>query len=246
MNFYFARQAIFNKDGQIIGYELLHRSSAVNRYQQTNGDKATLELLAQIIQTNGIEQVTSGKLAFVNYTRNLLLQNIPFIMPSKTAVVEIHETVRADLQVIKACRNLSQKGYVIVLDDFIYRRDLEPLVLLADIIKIDFQKESRFKIDSAVRKLRQYRAKLLAEKVETGEEFEAALCAGFDFFQGNFFSKTEMVSAGRLLGQLDQNITNKLKWASLRPTFHTDVANNIQPDKQQMRSPTLEKIPHRG
>lgn len=234
MNFYFARQAIFNKDGQIIGYELLHRSSAVNRYQQKNGDKATLELLAQIIQSNGIEQVTSGKLAFVNYTRNLLLQNIPFIMPSKTAVVEIHETVRADLQVIKACRNLSQKGYVIVLDDFIYRRDLEPLVLLADIIKIDFQKESWFKIDSAVRKLRQYRAKLLAEKVETGEEFEAALCAGFDFFQGNFFSKTEMVSAGRLLGQLDQNITKKLKWASLRTMFQTDVANSIKPDKQQM------------
>jgi len=246
MNFFFARQAIFDKEGQIIGYELLHRSSAVNRYEQKNGDKATLELLAQIIQTNGIEQVTSGKLAFVNYTRNLLLQNIPFIMPSKTAVVEIHETVRADFQVLKACRNLSQKGYVIVLDDFIYRRDLEPLVLLADIIKIDFQKESRFKIDSAVRKLRQYRAKLLAEKVENGEEFEAALCAGFDFFQGNYFSKAEMISGGRLLGQLDQDISKKLKWASFNTVVHADVANNIKPEMQQMRSPTLEQIPHRG
>ena len=132
------------------------------------------------------------------------------------------------------------------MDDFIYRRDLEPLVLLADIIKIDFQKKSHFKIDSAVRKLRQYRAKLLAEKVETGEEYEAALCAGFDFFQSNFFSKAEMISGGRLLGHLDQNSTKKLNWSSHNTVVHADVANNIKTDMQQMRSPTLEQIPHRS
>jgi c-di-GMP-related signal transduction protein len=205
--FFFARQAIFDKDGEIIGCELLHRSSTVNRYQQVNGDRATLELLAQIIQSNGIEGVAKGKLAFVNYTRNLLLQNIPLVMPSKTAVVEIHENVQADHQVIRACRNMSQKGYMIVLDDFIYHRDLEPLVLLADIIKIDFQKESRSKIEVAVKKLKQYRAKLLAEKVETEKEFEAASCAGFEYFQGNFFSKAEMIPGGRLLSELDQFIS---------------------------------------
>ncbi len=151
MDFILARQAIFDKTGEIIGYELCHRSSAVNKYQQINGDIATLELLAKLIQTNGIERVTNGKLAFVNYTRNLLLQNIPLIMPSKTAVVEIHEDVQAERQIIEACRNLSQKGYMIVLDDFIYRRDVEPLVLLADIIKINFRKESRRKIELHVK-----------------------------------------------------------------------------------------------
>jgi len=220
--FFFARQAIFDKDGQIIGYELLHRSSTVNRYQQVNGDRATLELLAQIIQTNGIERVTNGKLGFVNYTRNLLLQNIPLIMPSKTAVVEIHENVRADHQVIEACRNLSPKGYLLVLDDFIYHRDLEPLVLLADIIKIDFQKESLPKIESGLKKLRQYRAKLLAEKVETKEEFEAALCAGFDYFQGNFFSITEMIPGKRLLSELDQFISINLQGKCFNSICSTD------------------------
>ncbi len=199
MDFFLARQAIFNKTGEIIGYELFHRSSAVNKYQQMNGDIATLELLAKIIQTNGIERVANGKLAFVNYTRNLLLQNIPLIMPSKTAVVEIHEDVQAERRIIEALRNLSQKGYMIVLDDFIYRRDLEPLVLLADIIKIDFRKESRHKIQLDVKILKKYRAKLLAEKVETKEEFIAALGAGFDYFQGNLFSKTEIISGDHLL-----------------------------------------------
>jgi len=67
MDFFFARQAIFDKDGEIIGYELFHRSSAVNKYQQMNGDRATLELLAQIIHTSGIERVTNGKLALKTF-----------------------------------------------------------------------------------------------------------------------------------------------------------------------------------
>jgi EAL and modified HD-GYP domain-containing signal transduction protein len=207
---FFAKQAIFDKDGEIIGYELLHRSSAVNRYQQTNGDRATLELLAQIIQNRPIEKITNGKLAFINYTRNLLLQHIPLMTPSNTAVVEILESVRAEQPVIEACRNLSQIGYMIVLDDFIYRRDLEPLVVLADIIKIDFRKESIPKIQLGVKKLYQYRAKLLAEKIETEEEFQAALCSGFDYFQGNFCSKTEIISADHLSSKLGYLISEEL------------------------------------
>ena len=209
MDFFFARQAIFDKNGDIIGYELFHRSSAVNKYQQMDGDIATLELLSKIIQTNGIERVANGKLVFVNYTRNLLLQNIPLIMPSKTAVVEIHEDVQPERQVVEACRNLSQKGYVIVLDDFIYRSDLEPLVLLADIIKIDFRRESQSKIELGVKKLRQYRAKLLAEKVENSEEFEAAFNAGFEYFQGNFFSKTEIISVDRLFSEFNPFVSKR-------------------------------------
>ena len=197
MHFSFARQAIYDRDGEIIGYELLHRSSSVNRYQQVNGDRATLELLAQIIQTSGIKRVTDGKLAFVNYTRNLLLQNIPLITPSETAVVEIVENVRAEHRLVEACRSLSRKGYLIVLDDFIYQGDMEPLVLLADIIKIDFRKESINKIRKGVKKLQRYRAKLLAEKVETEEEFNVSLEIGFDYFQGNFFSKAEIMSGGQ-------------------------------------------------
>ena len=213
MHYFYARQAIYDKDGEIIGYELLHRSSTVNKCQQINGDKATLELLYQIIQTSGIERVTNGKLAFVNYTRNLLLQNVPLMTPSKTAVVEIHENVKAEHRLVDACRKLSEKGYMIVLDDFIFHSDMEPLVLLADIIKIDFRKESIQKIGMGVKRLRKYRAKLLAEKVETKEEFAAALGVGFDYFQGNFFSKPEIISGNLLLSELNLRNDNPQRLA---------------------------------
>jgi c-di-GMP-related signal transduction protein len=192
MPFSFARQAIYNNKNDVKGYELLYRSSKVNRFPRVNGDHATMELLAHIAQTT--MSVTDGKPAFINYTRNLILKQIPLVTSSRTTVVEILENVPAESEVIKQCQKLSEKGYTIALDDFTYRRELEPLILLADIIKIDFKKGPIPMIKKEVRKLRHYHVKLLAEKVETQEEAEIASESGFDYFQGNFFSKAEMVT----------------------------------------------------
>lgn len=191
MIFSFARQAIYNNKHDIKGYELLYRSSTVNRFPMVDGDQATMELLAHIAQI--LKSVTHGKLAFINYTRNLILKEIPLVTPNRTTVVEILEDVPAESDVVKQCQKLSEKGYTIALDDFTYRRELEPLILVADIIKIDFQKASAHIIKKDIKKLRDYGVKLLAEKVETLEESEIASESGFDYFQGNFYSEAEIV-----------------------------------------------------
>ncbi len=185
-----ARQAIYNRKEEIIGYELLYRSSILNRCPAVNGDRATMALLHRLLQTGSIEHATNGKLAFVNYTRNLLLEKIPLTTPHDTGVVEILEDVRPERLWWKPVKT-TEKGYVIVLDDFIYRRELEPLILLADIIKIDFHCESPHKIEMDVKRLASYPAKLLAEKVETESELNIALGLGFIYFQGHFFSQAE-------------------------------------------------------
>ncbi len=191
MIFSFARQAIYNNKHDIKGYELLYRSSTVNRFPMVDGDQATMDLLAHIAQI--LKSITHGKLAFINYTRNLILKGIPLVTPNRTTVVEILEDVPAESDVVKQCQKLSEKGYTIALDDFTYRRELEPLILLADIIKIDFQKASAHIIKNDIKKLRAYGVKLLAEKVETREESEIASESGFDYFQGNFYSEAEIV-----------------------------------------------------
>jgi c-di-GMP-related signal transduction protein len=204
MPFSFARQAIYNNKNDVKGYELLYRSSKVNRFPRVNGDHATMELLAHIAQTT--MSVTDGKPAFINYTRNLILKQIPLVTSSRTTVVEILENVPAESEVIKQCQKLSEKGYTIALDDFTYRRELEPLILLADIIKIDFKKGPLPVIKKEVRKLRDFRVKLLAEKVETREEAEIASENGFDYFQGNFFSKAEMITMQNFETIPDENL----------------------------------------
>jgi c-di-GMP-related signal transduction protein len=192
MIFSFARQAIYNSKHDIKGYELLYRSSTVNRFPMVDGDQATMDLLAHIALI--LKLVTHGKLAFINYTRNLILKEIPLVTPNTATVVEILEDVPAESDVVKQCQKLSEKGYTIALDDFTYRRELEPLILLADIIKIDFQKASAHIIKKTIKKLRDYGVKLLAEKVETREESEIASESGFDYFQGNFYSEAEIVT----------------------------------------------------
>lgn len=116
------------------------------------------------------------------------------MFPAEKIVVEILEDVEPTPDIITACSEISRKGYLIALDDFLYRPELEPLIALADIIKFDFKLSSIEEIGTTLQDLAGYKLKLLAEKVETYEEFAAAVEMGFDYFQGYFFKKPQVVS----------------------------------------------------
>ena len=195
---FIARQPIFKKNLQIYGYEFLFRDSIKNAAPLIDGDIATSRVLSTTFITNDFYKYTEGRKAFINFTRNLIVNEIPLIFPNKAIVVEILENVRADDEVIKACKNFVQKGYLIALDDFIYDPDLKPLIDLADIIKIDFRQTSPETMKNYIGQLRKYKKIFLAEKVETYKEFRSALSLGFDYFQGYFFSKPEIIKERKL------------------------------------------------
>ncbi len=193
MDVYMARQPIFNKKKNIYGYELLFRGGTANAFPDIDGDTATSKVLANSFFNMGIEQIVGKKVAFVNFTRDLLLKRVPSMFPREKLVVEVLENVEAEQEIIEACKDLSAEGYIIALDDFFYEADLKPLVQLADIIKMDFRATSMEDIESHVENLSEYGVKFLAEKVETHEEFQKASEMGFEFFQGYFFSKPQIV-----------------------------------------------------
>jgi EAL and modified HD-GYP domain-containing signal transduction protein len=115
------------------------------------------------------------------------------MVPRETTVVEILEDVNPDKNVIEACEKLSKAGYKLALDDFVFRQELKPLIELADIIKIDFRLTPISEIKELIARSEFNNIKLLAEKVETIEEFWSALDMGFSYFQGYFFSKPEII-----------------------------------------------------
>ncbi|PKM83067.1 MAG: diguanylate phosphodiesterase [Firmicutes bacterium HGW-Firmicutes-14] len=200
MDVFVARQPIFNKQQRVFGYELLYRLAGQDRYDFHDGDRATSELIANSFILIGLEALTGGKRAFINFTRNLLLTDTAFILPKDLVAIEILETIEVDGHVVDACRKLKQEGYLIVLDDFMFKPRFEPLVQLADIIKVDFKKTAIEQRIEFVRKARNDKASFLAEKVETREEFEEALSMGYSFFQGYFFSKPVVVQGRDLSG----------------------------------------------
>jgi len=193
MDVYVARQPIFDQRKNIYAYELLFRDGTANFVPDIDGDVATNKVLANSILTIGMDVISGGKKSFINFTRNLLVKKIPLLLPKENIVVEILEDVAAEAEVVAACREMSQKGFIIALDDFEYNEDLEPLIELADIIKFDFRISSPDEIRAYIQRLAGKNLRLLAEKVETLEEFKLALDMGFELFQGYFFCKPEIM-----------------------------------------------------
>ena len=193
MDVFVARQPIFDQDRKIYAYELLFRTGMSNAFPGVDGDEATSSLLSSSFFTVGIEQIASGHKAFINFTEDMLVSGVPAMFPPECVVVEVLEDVQPNDAVIGACRDLAAKGYILALDDFVYADNLTPLIELAQIIKVDFRLTPLEEIKEMVVTLRQYPCKLLAEKIETYEEFTLAKDMGFVYFQGYFFSKPEVL-----------------------------------------------------
>ena len=190
---YVARQPILNADESVFGYELLFRDGVVDYFSSPDSDAASRSTLDASLLV-GLDVLCDGRLAFINCTRDLLLNDYITLLPPDRAVVEILETVPADEPVIAACRRLKNAGYMIALDDFAPGDPREPLTGLADIIKVDIRQSPLAETASVFRQ-RGEQCRLLAEKVETREEFLATRNAGFTYFQGYFFRRPELMQA---------------------------------------------------
>ena len=195
MDVYVARQPIFNKGKRIFGYELLFRDGLVNAFPDVDGDAATSRVLSTSFLSNGIERITGRKKAFVNFTEKMIIENIPAMFPNKIIMVEILENIEPNAAVVAACRELEKNGYTLVLDDFVFKPEMKPLLPFIRIVKLDFRASSIKEIKRSINELAEYPVKLLAEKIETHEEFLQAREMGFDYFQGYFFSKPEILKS---------------------------------------------------
>ncbi len=191
---YAARQPILTADQQVYGYELLFRDSLENCFTSDDPDAASRNVLDSSILM-GLDVLCDGRRAFINCTRDLLLRGYITLLPPNQTAVEILETVLPDELVIASCRRLKDSGYMIALDDFSENDPREPLVEIADVLKIDMRTTSIIACAAIVKRYANPRRRLLAEKTETREEFQAARKAGFSYFQGYFFRKPEIVQA---------------------------------------------------
>lgn len=193
MDIFIARQPIFTAHRKLHAYELLYRGHKDATLTSVNGERATTSLLSSAFLTEGIEVISGTKPCFINFTEDLLVKRIPLSFPKNKIVVEVLEDVRPTAAVIEACQILVNQGYTLALDDFIYHKGLDPLIELAEIVKIDFRLTPVDTIHKTLYHLRRFKLKLLAEKIETIEEFTKAVNLGFHYFQGYFFSRPENI-----------------------------------------------------
>ena len=195
---FIGRQPIYDRKKGVYAYELLFRSAHRNVADITDGDKATSDVIVNTFMEIGLDNIVGNRLAFINLTRAFFVDDTTMSLPSDRVVLEFLEDIEADEEVVAGVTRLCQQGYSIALDDFIYHESLQPLVELADIIKIDIMALSQDEIRSHVEQLRKHPLRLLAEKVETHDDYDFCMELGFDYFQGYFFSQPKILRSQRL------------------------------------------------
>lgn len=198
-----ARHPIFGSDLNLYGYELLFRSGDRASAQITDGNRATLNVLVNSLTEIGLDTLVGSSRAFVNLTRDILLNEDLSFLPSDQMVLEILEDIAPDPDVLAAIEKLRGDGYLIALDDFIYDESLQPLISLADIVKIEFPQTPDEDLPKHVARLRELGVQqVLAEKIETQDEFNLCQNAGCDLFQGYFFCRPQVVSSRKVQSSL--------------------------------------------
>ena len=196
---FIGRQAILDQQKKVYAYEILFRSGLKNAFDPNlDGNVATQSVMVNAMLDFGMNKLVSDKRAFINFTEQNLLNRAPKLLPSENVVVEILETVQPTPEILQVVQELKEAGYKIALDDFVLMPGYEPLINMADIIKVDFRITTDPEERKNLREILPKHVRLLAEKIETEEEFQQALDFGYVLFQGYFFCKPAVLHQKRL------------------------------------------------
>lgn len=193
VGFFLGRQPILDCRQEIVGYELLFRSSDGNTAEVVDHEAATASVILNTLSRFGLNQVLGDKLGFINVDRELLFSESLELLPCDKTVLELLEFVNLDDQVRQRCVELKDLGFRLSLDDHLYSPENEDLYHIMDIVKLDVMETPSEDLPRIVEALQQVPTKLLAEKVETADDFEIYKQMGFEYFQGYFFQRPEVL-----------------------------------------------------
>ena len=195
MEVFVGRQPILNRRKKTVAYELLFRSGMSNRFDGTEGNLATATVISNTFITMGADRALGSRMGFLNFPREFLLEGNGFLLPRDRVVIEILEDVEGDGPVVEAARKLKESGYRLALDDVSRADQAAPLLPFVEYVKLDFRAMEGEERRRVAAHFRSKGVRLVAEKVETEEDYAEAAEDGFELFQGYFFARPEIISA---------------------------------------------------
>ena len=219
--FYLARQPILGRDQKLVAFELLFRAAPEHDDAQlTDYAAATAAVISHASQL-GMHQVVGEQVAFVNVDEVVLMSDFVRFLPPDKVILEILETVLPTPQLLGRIRELKELGFKFALDDVIgHSEQVSKLRNLVDVIKVDLQGVGRDELAELVHALRGPHQKLLAEKVETVEEFQLCLELGFEYFQGYYFARPAILSGKKIT-------PSELVLLRLLDLIHSEADNEV-------------------
>jgi c-di-GMP phosphodiesterase len=193
-----ARQPILDRNKEVYAYELLFRDGKANCYPDIEPDERTSRLIASNYLSLGLDDLSCNKTSFINFNRDTLLHRFPTTLDPETVVVEIVESTPNNGNLLDACRKIKDMGFKLALDDHDFNPNWDILLPYVDIIKVDILRSNKALLEHDIPKLLDANIQLVAERVETQEDFGICKDMGFDYFQGYFFSRPEVIKQKNL------------------------------------------------
>ncbi|MEI6702145.1 MAG: EAL domain-containing protein [Deltaproteobacteria bacterium] len=196
--FFLGRQPILDRNQEIVGYELLFRAADIDHAEFDSYSHAVSSVISSALGSFGMNEVLCGKIGFINVHLGLLLSEMLELLPVGQTVLELLEMIHLDNTVVERCRELREMGFMLALDDHEFDPANKDIYSVVDIIKIDILLTGMTALPDIVRQLREYPVKILAEKVETVEQFNICYDLGFDMFQGYFFERPVVLNRNKV------------------------------------------------
>jgi EAL and modified HD-GYP domain-containing signal transduction protein len=218
--FFLARQPILGRDQHLVAFELLFRTAGSTEANVTDDAAATAAVISHASQL-GMDHVVGPQLAFVNVNAVALMSDYVRFLPADKVILEILETVKATPELVARVAELKSLGFKFALDDVVAESDdVRALVELVDVIKVDVKGVAPARLPALAQSLRSQNKLLLAEKVETVDEFRLCLELGFDYFQGFYFARPAILS-GRKIAPSELAILHLLELVNSDADNHT-------------------------
>ena len=228
--FFLARQPILDRKQALVAYELLFRNAAAGPANVTSDLSATASVIAHAAQL-GMEKVIGDSLGYLNVDAAVLMSDIFQFLPREKVVLEIVETMKVTPEILQRIEQLVEEGFHFALDDVITDSDdVQKLLPLVEIIKFDLRDMPLSALLKLTPQFKRSGKKLLAEKVETQEQFQTCMELGFDYFQGYYFARPVILSGKKLspsqlaIMQLMAQINSDAENRAIEASIKSDVS----------------------
>lgn len=197
-NIYIGRQPIVDREKQLVAFELLFHAEPSGAEAAAGDFAATANVVVNAFTEFGVQNTLGPHRGFINVGRDLLMSDLPAVLPPARIVLELVENVLPDDEVIQRCKALRAAGYRLALDRVAAFDDrVKKLLPHVHMVKLDIAAIDEATLARLVPALRHLPLLLVADKVDTPERAQHCIDLGFDLFQGYHFAQPEVVSGKR-------------------------------------------------
>lgn len=226
---YIARQAIFDRHANTIGYELLFRDSLRNSFPEIDQDIATSKLIIQNHIHGNIKALSMGKPAFINFTEKCLVNKYPLMFDNKSIVIELVGHKAPSNRLLKIIKYYYEQGYKIALTEYDLDKSWDVLFPYLSIIKVDVSIINAKRLSPVVQRLKEFNVELAAERIETKYQFQSLIEVGFNYYQGFFYHQPEIIE-GQTLTPIKTQMLELMSETFNSPLNYEKIANVISHD----------------